>query len=96
MRLYSEISKFTTRLTNKETSYVRKKYNEWINKDLTCVKNLQELIRHKRLGYYYVFETLLCSGMRIGELASINFKANPTHRIIESKISGCDKSGNNY
>lgn len=25
------------------------------------------------------------SGMRIGELASINFRANPAHRIIESK-----------
>ena len=34
----------------------------------------------------------LCSGMRIGELASINFRANPVHRIIESKISGCDKA----
>ena len=88
----NEISKFTTRLTNKEISYVRKKYKEWINEKLTCVKNLQELIRHKRLGYYYVFETLLCSGMRIGELASINFRANPAHRIIESKISGCDKA----
>ena len=43
----NEISKFTTRLTNKEISYVRKKYKEWINKDLTCVKNLQELIRQK-------------------------------------------------
>ena len=53
---------------------------------------MQELIRHKRLGYYYVFETLLCSGMRIGELASINFRTNPAHRIIESKISGCDKA----
>ena len=29
--------------------------------------------------------------MRIGELASINFRSNPAHRIIESKISGCDK-----
>lgn len=53
---------------------------------------MQELIRHKRLGYYYVFETLLCSGMRIGELASINFRANLAHRIIVSKISGCDKA----
>ena len=30
--------------------------------------------------------------MRIGELASINFRSNPVHRIIESKISGCDKA----
>ena len=87
----NEISKFTTRLTNKEISYIRKKYNEWINEDLTTISNLKENVRHKRLGYYYVFEALLCSGMRIGELASINFRANPAHRIIESKISGNDK-----
>ena len=31
----NEISKFTTRLTNKEISYVRKKNKEWINDDLT-------------------------------------------------------------
>ena len=30
--------------------------------------------------------------MRIGELASINFRDNPVHRIIESKISGIDKA----
>ena len=87
----NEISKFTTRLTNKEISYIRKKYNEWINEDLTTISNLKVNVRHKRLGYYYVFEALLCSGMRIGELASINFRANPAHRIIESKISGNDK-----
>ena len=50
------------------------------------------MVKHKRLGYYYVFETLLCSGMRIGELASINFRTNPAHRIIESKISGNGKA----
>ena len=38
------------------------------------------------------FETLLCYGMRIGELASINFRDNPVHRIIESKIYGIDKA----
>ena len=53
----NEISKFTTRLTNKEISYVRKKYKEWINEDLTTISNLKENVRHKWLGYYYVFET---------------------------------------
>ena len=83
----NEISKFTTRLTNKEISYIRKKYNEWINEDLTTISNLKENVRHKRLGYYHVFETLLCSGMRIGELASINFRANPVHVLRRTKTS---------
>ena len=42
----------------------------------------KKLLNIKSLGYCYVFESLLCSGIRIDELTSINFKVNPMHRGI--------------
>ncbi|MCQ3908857.1 MAG: hypothetical protein MJ200_05005 [Mycoplasmoidaceae bacterium] len=50
--------------------------------------NYVKAVRVNRIKYYYVFETLLCSGMRIGELTSINFSQLPAHRVITSEISG--------
>ncbi|MCQ2748146.1 MAG: hypothetical protein MJ223_02720 [Mycoplasmoidaceae bacterium] len=47
-----------------------------------------EHIKNTRIKLFYVFETLLCSGMRIGELTSIVFNKNLPNRIITSKISG--------
>ncbi len=36
----------------------------------------------------HVFESLLCSGMRLGELMSIDFSKNPANRVVESNLSG--------
>jgi hypothetical protein len=40
-----------------------------------------------RTRIYHCFEALLCSGMRIGELCSIDFESKPHHRIVYSSIN---------
>lgn len=83
-----EISKLTTRLTTDDIELIRKKYKEWISEPIdNGVPNYVKSVRESRMKYYLVFETLLSSGMRIGELASIPFKQLPAHRIIKSPIS---------
>lgn len=87
----AEISKFTTRLTKTEIDEIRAKYYEWINDPLPQLEiNRAEYIRKQRLRYYLCFEALLCSGMRIGELCSIDWKKRPAHRLIRSNISGSE------
>lgn len=83
-----EISKLTTRLSIEDVKLIRQKYQEWIFEPINNgVPNYVKAVREGRMKYYMVFETLLTSGMRIGELAAIPFLRFPCHRIVQSKIT---------
>ena len=60
-----EISKFTTRLSQDDITYIRTKFIEWIEEgDKVCVNRL-EAAKISRKRIYFAFEALLASGMRV-------------------------------
>jgi len=83
-----EISKLTTRLTTIEIDYARVKLLDWIMNANDINNNTAKYIKLSRIRFYYVFEALLYTGMRIGELASINFAKTRLNRYVKSDISG--------
>jgi len=83
-----EISKFTTRLTKEDIVLIRQKFQEWIKLDDKLIDGKEAYALYPKRRLMHVFESLLCSGMRVGELISIKFSTNPAHRIVKSSISG--------
>lgn len=81
-----EISKLTTRLDLNQISIVKNKIIMWCNENIHNV-SIQELTAKARWTIYYVFMALLSSGMRIGELCSIDWGKKPLNRVLESKFS---------
>lgn len=82
-----EVSKFTTRLTQKDIELARTKILDWI-KDANNIKNnTKQYIKLTRIRFFYLFEALLYTGMRAGELASIDFKSIHLNRFVSSDIS---------
>ncbi|MDR0341466.1 MAG: site-specific integrase [Mycoplasmataceae bacterium] len=80
-----EISKFTTRLDIREIKQLDNLFIKWINdvgKILPCKKEAVKLARER---IYHVYKTLINSGMRIGELCSIDFsKLKDNVRILKN------------
>ena len=83
-----EISKFTTRLTKQDIVLIRQKFQEWIKLDDRLIDGKECYSLYPKRRLMHVFESLLCSGMRLGELLSIKFSTSPAHRIVKSSISG--------
>jgi integrase len=80
-------SHFTTRLDAKQINIIKTKFNEWITYEHpNVIQNKIHALKHSHERIYHCFETLLKSGMRVGELVSINFKDCPAHRFIKSKL----------
>jgi site-specific recombinase XerD len=85
------ISKFTSRLEYQEIQLVRTKFKEWIETfNPKVVTNHIDSLKNSRLRIYHSFECLLASGMRIGELAGLNFQTHKVIRVIQSEV--CQKS----
>jgi integrase len=81
----SEISKFTTRLDLCDLDEIYKQFDLWIKNLDTTLDNKKETIRHSRTRILHCFKALVMSGMRIGELVSIDFMHNPAHRFVENR-----------
>ncbi|GMO16957.1 MAG: hypothetical protein Ta2E_08230 [Mycoplasmoidaceae bacterium] len=84
-----EISKTTTRLDLEEINWIKSRFRSWFAADLEKqLPNKQKSVILSRMRIYHVFNTLINSGMRIGELCAIDFKNLHNFRIIESQIIG--------
>ncbi|MDR2567755.1 MAG: site-specific integrase [Mycoplasmataceae bacterium] len=82
-----EFSKNITRLTCAEIDSLHKKFKEWINNVENVIPNNRENLRKSREKIYHVFNALVNSGMRIGELCSINFTKDCQARFLKNQYT---------
>jgi integrase len=78
-------SHFTTRLDKNEINFIKAKFEEYIKYDhLSVLVNKWNALKYSHLRIYHCFLTLIQSGMRVGELVSIDFRADPGRRQMHS------------